>query len=447
MWMHCYGSLAMPENQVPGGSSDYADDGTASHTLAAWALDHRKDPAQYPDLTISVGGKEWDVDDERADFVRIYVDEVNRRSMGGIRFIEHRVDMGDLLGVGPCWKCECNPQLQSTCVVCKGSGEAPQGGTSDTVIILPQEETLIAIDLKYGMGEKVWAGYYAFPLANKRRINTQCGNYLLGAKRDAELLGHKISKYIAVISQPRLGHQDEFEITAEELAEFEDQVRVAVAKGDEALTLGVEDPKLDEYLHPDDKTCRWCNAKARCKALARFTAAAVKLEFDDEGNPSGVDEPTTSEHLTEAYKALPLVMQWTKAVNAALWKMVPTGTVIGPDGQPLKMVNGKDGARKWDPTQSDETTGLMEGAVGEDAYMPRTALTAPQFEKVLKKRLAAKGVKGKKFTEVWDRVWGPRIIRAKGALSIALGSDPRPAAGQADASEFDEEISTEGDES
>lgn len=441
MWMHCFGSIAQPENQVAGGSSDYADDGTASHTLASWALERGKDASQYPELSITVGGKEYEVDNERADFVQTYIDEVRRRSMNGIVFIEHRVDLGEYLGEGPCWKClDHSTDPDPKCVVCNGSGEAPQGGTSDTVIILPEEETLIAMDLKYGMGEKVYAGYFPYPNAPKRKINTQCGNYLLGAKKDAELLGHKISKYIAVIDQPRLGHRDEFEITAEELETFADEVRFAVAKGDEALTLGAEDPKLDEYLRPDEKTCRWCNAKARCKALARFTAAAVKLEFDEEGNPSGIEEPATTEHLSAAYAALPLVQQWVKAVNAALWKAVPTGTVIGPDGKPLKLVQGKDGKRMWDPTQADETAVMMEGAVGEDAYQPRTPLTAPAFEKVLKKRL---GLKGKKFDAVWERDWVPRITNAKGSMSIALGSDPRPSASQADASEFDDEISTE----
>jgi hypothetical protein len=443
MWMHCHGAMAQPENQVPGGSSDFADDGTASHTLAAWALDNDKDAGEYPDLTIRVGEKEWEVDSERVDFVQTYVDEVRRRSMGGVVFIEHRVDLGEYLGIGPCWKCECVPELQPTCEVCQGSGEAPQGGTSDTVIILPDEETLIAMDLKYGMGEKVYAGYFPYPGAEKRKINTQCGNYLLGAKKDADRLGYKISKFVAVIDQPRLGHRDEFEITAEELETFADEVRLAIERGSEAMTLGVEDPKLDAFLKPDDKTCRWCNAKARCKALARYVAAQVKMEFDDEtGVPTGTEEPTTVEHLQQAYVALPLVQQWVKAVNKALWEHIPSGRVIGPDGKPLKIVQGKDGKRMWDPTQMDTTIGLMVGAVGAEAYEPQKVITAPAFEKVLKKK---SGLKGKKFQAMWDERWKPYITNAKGSLSIALGSDPRPAVGAASASDFDDEISTEDD--
>lgn len=443
MWMHCYGAMAQPANQVPGGSSDFADDGTASHTLAAWALENGKDANEFPDLTIKVGKKEWEVDSERVYYVQTYIDEARRRAMGGSMLIEHRVDLGDYLGVGPCWKCECHAEFQPTCPVCAGTGEAPQGGTSDVVIILVEEETAIGLDLKYGTGEKVYASY--FPKgSNKRKINTQCGNYLLGVKKECDAKGIKISRYIAIIDQPRLDHRDEFEITAEELDTFGDEVRVAVALGDEALTLGVDDPALTSFLHADQLTCRWCNAKASCKELKRFLYETTKMEFDEEsGAPKFVPEPQSTEHLSEAFIALPLIQQWVKAVNVALWKTVPAGTVIGPDGQPLKIVKGKDGKRMWDPTQMDTTEGLMVGAVGSDAYEPQKPITAPAFEKVLKKRV---GLKGKKFEDHWEQHWTKYITNAKGSMQIALGSDKRPAVGKADASEFDDEISIKEDD-
>lgn len=444
MWMHCHGAMAQPENQVPGGSSDFADDGTASHTLAAWALENGKDANDYPDLTIQVGAKDWEVDSERVDYVQTYIDEARRRAMGGTMLIEHRVDLGDYLGVGPCWKCECHPDFMPSCRVCEGSGEAPQGGTSDVVILLPEAETAIALDLKYGMGEKVFAGYFPTKTSKKRKINTQCGNYLLGVRKQAEGQGVKISKYIAIIDQPRLGHRDEFEITAEELDTFADEVLVAIEKNNEALTLGVDDPQMQEFLHADEKTCRWCNAKANCKALKKFLYETTKMEFDEEtGAPTFAPVPDTSAALSEAFVALPLIQQWIKAVNAAIWAAVPAGTVMGPDGKPLKLVYGKAGNRMWDPTQKDKVEGLMVGAIGPAAYKPAETLTAPAFETALKKKLAAQKIKGKKFEAVWERDWKPYITNGKPGLQIALGSDPRPPAGKADATEFDDEISVE----
>lgn len=447
MWMHCHGAMAQPENQVAGGSSDFADDGTASHTLAAWALENDKDPSDYPDLTITVGQKEWDVDSERVDYVRQYTDEVNRRAMGGLKFIEHRVDLGEYLGIGPCWKCECHPDFQPACEVCGGTGEAPQGGTSDTVVILEKQETAVSIDLKYGVGEKVWAGYFPAGETKVRKINTQLGNYLLGVRKKCRDSGIKVKKYVGVIVQPRLDHHDEFEITDEELETFADEVRLAIQRGQEAMTLGVEDPALDAYLVPEDKTCRWCNAKVRCKALARFTAARVKLEFDDEtGKPIGMQVPDTSEQLAEAYQALPLIQQWVKAVNKALWETVPKGTVMGPDGEPLKMVQGKAGKRFFKRDEEGNTrediVGFVEERLGDEAYEPKVLITAPEFEKRMK---AKTGLKGKKFEAFFQQTFGDYIDRQKGSLSIAWGSDPRPAVGRADASEFDDEISAESD--
>lgn len=444
MWMHCFGAMAQPENQVPGGSSDFADDGTASHTLAAWALENGKDAADYPDLFIPVGSKVWDVDSERIDYVQTYIDEALRRAMGGTMLVEHRVDLGDYLGVGPCWKCECHAEFQPTCDVCKGTGEAPQGGTSDVVIILVDQETGISLDLKYGMGEKVYAAYFPTKDAKKRKINTQCGNYLLGVRKECLEKGYKLKRWIAIIDQPRLGHRDEFEITDEELDAFADEVVGAIALNNEALTLGVDDPKLSEYLHADEKTCRWCNAKVRCKELKRYLYETTKMEFNEEtGAPEATTVPDTAAALSEAYIALPLIQQWLKAVNASLWATVPMGTIIGPDGQPLKMVLGKGGKRMWIKEEEKTIEGLMVGAVGEnEAYEPATPITAPAFEKVLKKRL---GLKGKKFEAHWEAHWKKYITNAKGSMQIALGSDPRPSAGKADASEFDDEISIEDD--
>src|ERR1700751_1990886 len=114
MWMHCRRAMAQPKNQVPGGTSTFADDGTASHTLASWALENEKDAGDYPDISIRVGSTDWEVDSERVEFIQNYINDVRRRAMGGILLVEHRVDLGEYLGVGPCWKCDCIEPAQSS---------------------------------------------------------------------------------------------------------------------------------------------------------------------------------------------------------------------------------------------------------------------------------------------------------------------------------------------
>ena len=99
MWMECPGALAMNENQQPGTSSSYADDGTASHSLASWALETGKDCHEYPAELIRVNGKDYPLDEERQTRVHIYVDDIRRSAMGGILWAEHRVDLSKYLGI------------------------------------------------------------------------------------------------------------------------------------------------------------------------------------------------------------------------------------------------------------------------------------------------------------------------------------------------------------
>lgn len=435
MWMHCYGSLAQPENQQGEQSSTFADNGTASHTLGAWALDNGKDCHEYPFPEILVNGASYPVDEERCDFVQTYVDDIRRRAMGGVLFVEHRVDLSAYLGMERCWRCEGSGAVRGHpwCPICKGDGELPQGGTADAVIILPEQQTLIVGDLKYGTGEKVWASYED---RGKKLINTQCGNYCLGVLDDAELLGYDIVRVVATIYQPRLGHVDEFEITVAELREFGERVKQAVKLGDEALVLGPNSPVFQEYLHADYHICRWCAAKARCEKLAAFVQTEVRADFEDIQESLGSEPlpvPTSTEHLSRAYLVLPLIELWVKAVKASLWKGVQAGIVLGPNGEPLKFVVGKDGKRFWAKDSKAVAEGLMVGQIGEDAYWPREVITAPAFEKLLKKKLK------KAFPEVWKDVFAPLIDRAKPSIAIAPSYDPRPTYGSADASEFEDE--------
>lgn len=435
MWMECFGSLAMPENQAPDESSIYADDGTASHTIAAWALDNEADCAAFPLAVQKLNGREYPTDDERVGYVQSYVDDIRRSALGGILWSEHRVDLSKYLGMAVCETCKGtgeDPRVPGAhaCQTCDGDGEVPQGGTSDAVAILPRKRTVIVSDLKYGVGERVYASYEK---DGKRLINHQTGLYALGVLEDVLLLGYDIDTVIVRIYQPRLGWIDEFTISARELlGEFASRVILAAEAAGNALVLPVE--KLDEQklLTPSDKACRWCRAKARCPALQRFVAEQTRADFDDEsGEPLAVPEST--EHLARAYRAMPLIQQWLKATNAALWKAVSGGKeVLGPDGQPLKLVEGKLGAKTWLPAKllSGEVEAALVGQLGDKAYEPHKPITAPAAAKLLDKK-ATKAI--------WKDVFEPLFARAPGGLQIAWGSDERPATGAriATSDEFD----------
>jgi Protein of unknown function (DUF2800) len=375
-WINCPGSLTFPENQGAGPSSTFADDGTASHHFAAVALEYGWD---ILGSMVNVNDTTYYLDEERRDFVQIYVEDVQRRAIGGTLFVEHRVDLSHLLG-------------------------EDQGGTCDAGIIIGDQ--IIVEDLKYGTGEKVYASYDG-------KINPQLGLYLLGLLKDAQLLGYEIKTATGVICQPRLGHIDEHTVSIDELEAFGREAEVATY------------PESNK-LNPSDRTCRWCRAKSKCPALAAFVAKEVSLDFED------VAEPAAPNDLAKAYRAVPLVTQWCKAVEAEVVKQVTEGKdVIGPDGKPYKFVQGDEGRRQW--TDEAAAEAALLGQLADKAYAPKKIITAPVAAKLLDKKTTK---------ALWADVFSPLIKRARGRAMLVQGSDPRPAYNNvATAEDFAEDLS------
>ena len=387
MWLACPGSMAFPENQDPdGGSSTYADDGSATHAFAASWLQGFKAEA------VHVNGKAYGIDEERAERVQGYVDDVRRRAASGYLFVERRVDLSGILG-------------------------PDQGGTADAVIVLPHKRMGIIEDLKDGSGEKVYASLDGAP-------NPQLALYALGALPELELFG-PIDNVTLVIYQPKLGHIDEHTVTVDELRRFGAKARAAVELAQAAMAAGPTSITTEGYLNPGAKQCRWCRAKSRCPALARFVADEVRLDFD-EGVP-GVPVVDFKE-LAKHYASIPLIEIWIKAIKAELEAQVANGAqVIGPDGKAYKFVEGKAGDRKWSDEKAAEAA--LVGLLGPKAYTEPKVLTAPAASKLIK-------------GPAWKDVFEPMIKRALGKPTLTLGSDPRPAAVGANANEFEDELNS-----
>ena len=397
-WIPCPGSMAFPENQAEGGSSTFADNGTASHAWAAACLVEGTDASTVEGAVIDLNGNNYTMDEERIGFVQMYLDDVRRRAMGGQLFVEYRVDLSDYLGEG-------------------------QGGTADALIYLPAHKTLIIEDLKYGTGEQVFASYPIAPDSEEREINPQLGLYALGGLKDAMLFGD-VEKIVVVICQPRLHHIDEFTISVEDLQKFGDKAAWAVKHATKAMKLAPDDPKLQDYLCAGEKQCRWCRV-VTCPAREKRIQAEIRADFDS--LTSTPDVPTGTS-LSRAYGVLPFIENWIKSVREEVARQVTAGTFIGEDGKPMKYVEGKPGKRTW----SDETaaTAQLVAELGANAYQPAKIITAPAAAKILDK----KATKDK-----WQKLFEPLIKKAPGRPVLALGSDPRPPfIGTAGADEFDE---------
>lgn len=431
MWLACPGAMAMPENQKSGGSSKFADEGTAAHELASTCLLARQDAAFMLGQPIVVNGTTFTVDEDMAANVQVYLDEVRRQAMGGVLLVEQRVALGEYCGTEPCPACDGDGEADNghDCHICKGAGEVPQGGTSDAIVIRPEAEEFIVTDLKFGRGEVVWASY--LNAAGVRRPNPQLALYALGSLPLALMFG-PMKKVVLTISQPRVNHADSFDMTVAELLEFGEEVKRAVKENDAALICGPQD--LLFYLTPGDKQCRWCQAKGTCPKLAAKVMEEVRSDFD-EIQVMPLHVPAGTAQLSKAYDALDLISSWSTAVRAEMYRRVNAGELIdGPDGKPRKFVQGKEGNRAWEDEAVAEW--MLVAQLGPDkAYAPRKILTAAAAAKVLDRKATK---------NIWTDGFVPIIKRAAGRPVLVLGSDTRPAySGAADASDFEDELGAE----
>lgn len=390
-WINCPGSMAFPANQVDGGSSTFADNGTASHHFSALTLANGDDASDYIHESIEINGVRYEMDEERAEYCQVYIDDVRRRAIGGSLFVEYHVDLSEYLGEG-------------------------QGGTADALIYLPSTKHLIVEDLKYGTGERVYA-----------EKNPQLLLYALGALQDVRMMGYEVEKVTVVICQPRLSHIDEYTCDVAELEDFARKAALAVEHAGKAMLLDTEGEEIEAYINPGEKQCRWCR-NVTCKKRARLLTEAVMADFDE--IEQAVVIPSDNDRLSKMFAIAPFVEQWIKAVRAETFRRVAEGAeVLGSDGKPLKFVQGKEGKREWDKEKAVEVEALLVGQLGPKAYKPHEIITAPAAGKLLDKA---------KTKETWA-LFQDYIKRGAGQPVLALGSDTRPPfSGAAAAGDFDE---------
>lgn len=361
-WMRCPGSVAL-EATMPDSSSIYADEGTAAHTVADWCLSNDVDAGAYVGRLIEVGEHTFEVDQEMADFVQIYVDDVRRRGAFGIVMPEQRLSIEHI------------------------TGEPGAAGTTDAVIVSGDGKRLTVVDLKYGAGVKVYV-----------EGNEQLQMYALAALAEFELLG-EFDEITMVIVQPRMDHIDEWTIPVAELRRFETQV-IEVA-------LGIEDGRRTATA-PGEKQCRFCKAKAICPALAAEVAEASSADFED---LTQTKLPTPAEdQLHLAMAKIDLIEDWCKAVRAEVFRRLQVGQPVAG----FKLVEGKRGARAW--TDDGVAEGLFKSMRLKIDEMYSMKLISPtQAEKLLKDQ-----------PKRWARL-APFIHQPAGKPSVAPESDKKPA--------------------
>ena len=375
-WLHCTPAPRV-EAEFPETTSEYAEEGRLAHSVCELAakkkftvMNNRTYNSRLKKLKAD---PKWD--DEMLSTAATYVEHLTEHAM---RFehapyvaLEVQVDITDY---------------------------APEAfGTCDCIMIGGDE--LIITDYKHGKGVPVSA-----------QDNPQMLLYALGAlKLYRPIYGDMIRRVSTYIDQPRLDSYDGASMTVEELLAWGESIKPKAV----AAFMGTGEFAPGEW-------CRFCRAKAKCRARANQNTA---LEDFKDCIPLGRSIPMQTEYDATGFKpsncltdeeigallvrAEGLVAWYNDLKEYALVACLNGKTIPG-----WKAVEGRS-TRAW-TDQDAALEALMAGGVEEAIIYDRVPKTLAQLEKVIGKQ---------RFGELV----GGMITKSPGKPALAAESDKRPA--------------------
>lgn len=381
-WLNCHGSVPIIESLRVEGEEDageYADEGTAAHTLGSAALNDKKLCAEWVGQTINVCNndgtvrRQYKVDDEMASYVQVYVDSVNDKVHdSAIMLVESRVSTG---------------------VVSMLYG--PVDGTADAIVIMPQFKLIDVTDLKFGRGVRVDAPHNS-------QLRLYGGGALRLVQSMAEVLGldpkdiRKNWKIRMCIQQPRLDHYSDETLTVKEMEAWLKSVEEAVEK----IDMG------DATIVPSEGACRWCPLKKTCQPLAQYTLDAVMSEFKDIPD-------LTDWGIGKALEKIELIETWVSAIKKAAWDALSAGMPIPG----WKLVEGRAGNREWVDAEAVETVFKNTYRLTSEQMYGKPKLISPTTAEKLFKASPVR----------WQDLQA-HIVRKPGSKTLARDTDTRPVA-------------------
>ncbi|HGD3188633.1 TPA: DUF2800 domain-containing protein [Streptococcus agalactiae] len=348
-WLACPPS-ALLSAKYEDTSSSYAQEGTAAHALAEYkvlkALGRKADD---PTENLDYFNEEMDeATDAYAGYVLEQVAEAKKATTDPIVLVEQRVDF---------------------------STYVPDGfGTADALIIA--DDKLSITDLKYGRGVLVEADH-----------NPQLMCYALGAYEMFSAL-YDIETVSMTIFQPRRDNVSVFEMKASDLLDWAENTLKPKA---ELAAEGKGDFTAGEH-------CRFCKAKADCRARAEANLALARYDF--------ALPPTLTDADIEAI--LPLLDEltsWAEDIKA----YALTRAVAGKEWHGYKLVAGRSN-RKY---------------VNEDAVAKKVSDAGfnPYEKKLLGITAMTKLLGKNRFEELLSSL----IEKPQGKPTLVPESDKRPA--------------------
>lgn len=361
-WMACTPSAKLEEN-FPDTGSVYAAEGTLAHSVAElkvrkYTVEPMSTRTYNSRLKKLKENELWQPEmDEHTDEYLDYIKSVMLAyPTTPFVTVERRVDFSDIV---------------------------PGGfGTADCLILAGN--ILHVIDFKYGKGVQVEA-----------EDNPQMRLYAYGAAKAYSML-YTFEKVIMSIVQPRLNHISVAEISVEELTSWANNV---------VKPLAVMANKGEGEYHPGPH-CKFCKAKAECKARADACMALLP-EAENWRHNGGVVKAAglyNVEELGKYLKAGSLLKDWYADIQEHALALCLNGTEVPG----YKAVEGR-GSREF-TNLDDAFAVLQKNGIAEAMLYERKPLTLAQAEKV---------VGAKKFAELV----GNYVIKKPGKPTLVAASD------------------------
>lgn len=361
-WLHCPPSARL-EDQFPDTTSDYAKEGTLAHEIAELKL------RQY--FLEPMSSREFDKRMKPFKEDPHYDDEMQRHTD---TYLEYLKELSLSRKNRPFVTVE--QQMDY-------SAYAPGGfGTADCIMI--EGDTLFLNDFKYGKGVTVSA-----------ERNPQMMLYALGALKKYGILYPIAQVHLAII-QPRLSNISEWQIGRRDL----------IIWGDTIVTPQAELADKGEGEFAPGEWCRFCRAKAQCRA---YSDKLLSLEKDF-GAPAKRPALLSPDELASALERGKDLANWYKSVK----EFALSQCLAGQEIPGWKAVEGR-GSRDY-VDQDKAFKHLTDNGINEAMLYERVPLTVPKVEKLLKK---------KEYDELLVK---PGLVEKRpGKPALAPTKDKRPA--------------------
>lgn len=358
-WLACTPSARL-EQQFPDSSGDAAREGTLAHELGELLISYNakliKKAAYTKALKEIEANAFYNADmlnymEGYAAFVIERYAEAKKKTKDAVLSLESRLDFTEYV---------------------------PEGfGTGDAVVIA--NGILDIIDLKYGKGVSVSS------VENKQMML-----YALGALAEFDLL-YDISIVRMTIYQPRLDNISIWELPVVELrewAETELKPRAVMAfAGEGDFVAGVH--------------CRFCRAKAQCKALAAENLKLAKYDFLR-------GELLTEDDIADILSRADAFKKWISAVeDYALKEAVDNGKSFPG----FKLVEGR--SNRMYANQDEVVKRLLENGYQEAIIYTKSLLGITAMEKAITKK-------------AFDAALSDLIVKPQGKPTLVPTTDKRP---------------------